>query len=44
MLIRPVGDGYFHKIDPQRQGRVASAFFIAQRLPVVVANPNPAGQ
>ena len=43
MLVGPVGDGYFHEIDPQRQGRVAAAFFIAQRLTVVVANPHPAG-
>src|SRR5580700_11041092 len=43
MLVGVVRYGYLHEIDPQRERGVAAAFFIAQRLTVVVAKPHPTG-
>jgi len=43
MLVRVVGYGYLHEIDPQRKSCVATTFFIAQRLTIVVANPHSTG-
>jgi len=43
VLVGMVGDGYLHEIHPQRKGGVAAALFLADRLTVVVANPDSAG-
>jgi len=43
MLVGMVGYGYLHEVDPQRERGVAAAFFVAQRLTIVVANPHSAG-
>src|SRR5271156_3299003 len=43
MLVGAIGDRQLHEVQPKRKRRGPATLFIPQRLPVVVANPNPAG-